>query len=179
MSESLVVHPALVMIAGALLLPALRGSARDAGVLLVPALTLAALLALPEGDLWQMQWLDYQLAPLAVDKLSRLFAIIFALMSLAGGAFALRQPSRLEIPAAYLYAGSAIGVVLAGDLITVFLFWEFMAVGSTLVLWSAGTPGAWAASRRYVAVHLAGGVILFAGVTGHLLDTGDASFTRM
>jgi multicomponent Na+:H+ antiporter subunit D len=179
MSESLVVHPALVMIAGALLLPALRGAARDAGVLLVPALTLVALLLLPEGRLWQLQWLDYQLAPLAVDKLSRLFAIIFALMSLTGGAFALRQPSRLEIPAAYLYAGSAIGVVLAGDLITVFLFWEFMAVGSTLVLWSAGTPGAWAASRRYVAVHLAGGVILFAGVTGHLLDTGDAGFTRM
>ncbi|MEF8702030.1 MAG: Na(+)/H(+) antiporter subunit D [Candidatus Accumulibacter sp. UW26] len=179
MSESLVVHPALVMIAGALLLPALRGAARDAGVLLVPALALAAVLVLPEGHRWQGQWLDYQLAPLAVDKLSRLFAIIFALMSLAGGAFALRQPSRLEIPAAYLYAGSAIGVVLAGDLITVFLFWEFMAVGSTLVLWSAGTPGAWAASRRYVAVHLAGGVILFAGVAGHLLDTGDASFTRM
>ncbi|MEF8699460.1 MAG: Na(+)/H(+) antiporter subunit D [Candidatus Accumulibacter sp. UW20] len=179
MSESLVVHPALVMIAGALLLPALRGAARDAGVLLVPALALVAVLVLPEGHRWQGQWLDYQLAPLAVDKLSRLFAIIFALMSLAGGAFALRQPSRLEIPAAYLYAGSAIGVVLAGDLITVFLFWEFMAVGSTLVLWSAGTPGAWAASRRYVAVHLAGGVILFAGVAGHLLDTGDASFTRM
>ena len=40
-----------------------------------------------------------------------------------------------------LYAGAAIGVALAGDLITVFVFWEVMAIGSTLILWSAGTDG--------------------------------------
>ncbi|MNC99257.1 putative monovalent cation/H+ antiporter subunit D [compost metagenome] len=61
-------------------------------------------------------------------------------MALGGGLFALRQESRLELPAAFLYAGSAVCVALAGDLVTVFVFWELMAVGSTLVLWSAATP---------------------------------------
>jgi multicomponent Na+:H+ antiporter subunit D len=178
-ASSLIFHPALILIAGALLLPLLRGTARNGAILLLPVLALAALWLLPEGRLWQVLWLGYDLAPLAVDKLSRLFATIFTLMAFAGGLFALRQTCRLEIPAAFLYAGSAVGVVLAGDLITVFLFWEFMAVGSTLVLWSAGTPTAWAASRRYVAVHLAGGVILFAGVAGQILSTGDASFHAM
>jgi multicomponent Na+:H+ antiporter subunit D len=177
--SSMILHPALILIAGALLLPFLRGTARNVAVLAAPTLALIALWLLPEGRLWQVQWLDYRLAPLAVDKLSRLFATIFALMAIVGGLFALRQQSRLEIPAAFLYAGSAIGVTLAGDLVTVFLFWEFMAVGSTLVIWSAGTPGAWAASRRYVAIHLAGGVILFAGITGQILATGDASFHAM
>jgi len=177
--NELIIHPALILIAGALLLPFLRGTARNLAVLSAPTLALIALWLLPDGRLWQVQWLDYTLAPLAVDKLSRLFATIFALMAIAGGLFALRQPSRMEIPAAFLYAGAAIGVVLAGDLVTVFLFWEFMAVGSTLVLWSAATPGAWAASRRYVAVHLAGGVILFAGITGHILASGEVAFGRM
>lgn len=172
-------HPAFILIAGALLLPFLRGNARNIAVLLAPTFALVALWLLPEGKLWQVQWLDYQLAPLAVDKLSRLFATIFLLMAAVGGLFALRQTSKLEVPAAFLYAGSAVGVVLAGDLVTVFLFWEFMAVGSTLVLWSAGTPGAFAASKRYVAVHLAGGVILFAGVAGQIAATGDASFHAM
>ncbi len=172
-------HPALILIAGALLLPFLRGKARNLTVLSAPTFALAALWLLPEGKLWQVQWLDYQLAPLAVDKLSRLFATIFLLMAVVGGLFALRQTSRLEVPAAFLYAGSAVGVTLAGDLVTVFLFWEFMAVGSTLVLWSAGTPAAFAASKRYVAVHLAGGVILFAGVAGQIAATGDASFHAM
>ncbi|MDP2170706.1 MAG: Na(+)/H(+) antiporter subunit D [Rhodocyclaceae bacterium] len=177
--SSVVLHPALLLIAAALLLPFLRGTARNVAVLSAPTLALIALWLLPEGKLWQVQWLDYTLAPLVVDKLARLFATIFLLMAAVGGLFALRQKSKLEIPAAFLYAGSAVGVTLAGDLITVFLFWEFMAVGSTLVLWSAGTPTAWAASRRYVAVHLAGGVILFAGVVGQILTTGDASFHAM
>ena len=179
MTDGLLFHPALVMIAGALLIPALRGSARNLAILLVPALALVALWLLPEGRLWSVAWLDYQVTPLAVDKLSRLFSTIFLLMAGTGGLCALRQQSRIEVPAAFLYAGSAVGVALAGDLITVFLFWEFMAVGSTLVLWSAGTPQAWAASRRYIMVHLAGGVILFLGVVGHLQATGDASFTGM
>ncbi|MDK9724523.1 MAG: Na(+)/H(+) antiporter subunit D [Sterolibacteriaceae bacterium MAG5] len=179
MSSLFIFHPALILIAGALLLPFLRGTARHVAVLAAPALALIALWLLPEGRLWQVQWLDYSLAPLAVDKLSRLFATIFLLMAGVGGLFALLQTSRLEIPAAFLYAGSAVGVTLAGDLVTVFLFWEFMAVGSTLVIWSAATPGAAAASRRYVAIHLAGGVILFAGIAGHIAATGDAGFHRL
>ncbi len=178
MSEWLL-HPGLMLVLGAVVLPFLRGGVRSTAVLALPLIALFLLWRIPEGALWQVAWLGYELSPLAIDKLSRLFATIFALMAFGGGLFALRQTSRLEIPAAYVYAGSAIGVALAGDLVTVFVFWELMAVGSTLVLWSAGTKAAWAASRRYVMVHLAGGVVLFAGVTGHLLDTGDAAFVRM
>ncbi|MBK6629799.1 MAG: Na(+)/H(+) antiporter subunit D [Betaproteobacteria bacterium] len=177
--NELALHPGLLLIGGALVLPFLRGHARSTAVLALPLAALFFLWQLPDGTLWHMQWLGYEISPLAVDKLSRLFATIFALMACGGGLFALGQQSRLEIPAAFVYAGSAIGVALAGDLITVFVFWELMAVGSTLVLWSAGTPAAWAASRRYVMIHLLGGVILFAGVTGHLIDTGDAAFARM
>ena len=172
-------HPGLVLVLGAMLLPFLRGGARAAAVLSLPLLALTLVWRLPEGAGLSVQWLGYQLLPISLDKLSRLFATIFSIMAFGGGLFALAQPSRLELPAAYLYAGAAIGVVLAGDLITVFIFWELMAVGSTLVLWSAGTAAAWAASRRYVMIHLLGGVILFAGVTGHVLDTGDAAFARM
>lgn len=179
MNSAFILHPALVLIAGGLLLPLLRGRLRTVAVIAVPALALAAVALLPEGRLWETVWLDYVLIPLAVDRLSQLFAGIFALMALAGGVFALKQQSRLEISAAYLYAGSAIGVALTGDLVTVFVFWECMAVGSTLIIWSAGTPAAWAASRRYLAIHLAGGVILFAGITGHIINTGDVQFSAM
>lgn len=179
MTSQFIVHPSFVLFAAAALIPFLRGPVRNAAILAAPVLAMVALWQLPEGRLWEMTWLDYRLAPLVVDKLSRLFGIIFILMAFAGGLFALRQQSRLEVPAALLYAGAAVGVVLSGDLITVFVFWEVMAVGSTLVIWSANTKLAWSASLRYAMIHLAGGVILFAGVTGHLLTTGDATFTRM
>src|SRR5690606_4151628 len=79
---------------------------------------------------------------------------------------------------ALVYAGSAIGAALAGDLVTLFVFWEAMAVASTLVLWSAG-PKAYAASRRYLAVHLLGGVVLMAGIAGHVAATGSVAFGAM
>jgi multicomponent Na+:H+ antiporter subunit D len=172
-------HPGLVLIAGALLLPWLRSPLRGAALVALPLLVLALVWQVPDGPAWQLRFLDYTLTPLQGDKLSRLFATIFALMAAGGGLFAMTQKSRVEVPAAFVYAGSAIGVALAGDLVTVFVFWELMAVGSTLVLWSQGTDAAYRAARRYLMIHLLGGVVLFAGVTGHIVDTGDVAFTRM
>jgi multicomponent Na+:H+ antiporter subunit D len=172
-------HPGLVLIAGALLLPWLRGLLRSMAVVALPLLVLVLVWQVPDGPAWQLRFLDHTITPLQGDKLSRLFATIFSLMTAGGGLFALNQPSRVEVPAAFVYAGSAIGVALAGDLITVFVFWELMAVGSTLVLWSQGGTASYRAARRYLMIHLLGGVLLFAGVTGHIVQTGDVAFAKM
>jgi len=179
MSSALASHPGLALIVGALVLPFLRGKARQAAVLVIPVVALWLLWQLPMGTVWQAEWLGYQLEPIQVDRLSRLFATIFTLMAFGGGLFALGQSSRIELPAAFVYAGSAVGVTLAGDLITVFVFWELMAVGSTLVIWSAGTRASYAASLRYLMIHLLGGAVLFTGVAGHLVATGSADFVAM
>jgi multicomponent Na+:H+ antiporter subunit D len=172
-------HPGLVLILAAALLAPLRGWPRAAVALAAPAASLMLVWNVPEGVHWKTQFLGMELAPYAVDKLSRLFAIIFALMALGGALFALNQERRLELPAAMLYAGSAIGAALAGDLVTLFVFWELMAVGSTLVLWSAAAPGAYRASMRYLMVHLFGGMLLFAGVAGQVMQTGSTAFDAM
>jgi multicomponent Na+:H+ antiporter subunit D len=179
MPDGTIVHPALVLIGGALALPLLRGVLRSVAIVALPLLALALVWQVPDGAAWQLQFLDHGLTPLRGDKLGRLFATIFALMAAGGGLFALGQKSRVEVPAAFVYAGSAIGVALAGDLVTLFVFWELMAIGSTLVLWSQGSAPAYRAARRYLMIHLLGGVILFAGITGHIADTGSVVFTAM
>ncbi|MDH3413990.1 MAG: Na(+)/H(+) antiporter subunit D, partial [Gammaproteobacteria bacterium] len=113
------------------------------------------------------------------DRLSRLFGTIFAIMAAAGGLFALGNARTIELCAAMVYAGASIGVIFAGDLITLFVFWELMAVGSTLVLWSAGTITAYRASMRYLAIHLLGGVVLMAGIAAWAASTGEIEFGRM
>ena len=177
--SDLAIHPGLLLIAGAVVLPWLRGGVRAAVVLLLPLGALGLVWAVPEGAVWQLSFLGYTLTPIEGSRLGRLFATIFSIMAFGGGLFALGQKSRLELSAAMLYAGSAIGVALAGDLITVFIFWEVMAIGSTLVLWSAGTAASYRASMRYLMIHLAGGVLLFAGVAGHVAQTGDVTFAHM
>jgi multicomponent Na+:H+ antiporter subunit D len=175
----MILHPALILVLGALVLPWLPRSASQAGVIGLPLAALWAVWQVPDGAVWQLHFLDYTLTPLAGDKLTRLFATIFSLMAAVGGLYSLKQESRLEVPAAMFYAGSAIGVVFAGDLITVFIFWELMAIGSTLVIWSAGNRTAYSASMRYVAIHLLGGVLLMAGIAGHVAATGSVAFVAM
>lgn len=176
---STLAHPGLILIAGALLIAVLRGIVRDIATLALPVIALALLWDAQEGAIWQGEFLGYDIVPYSVDRLSRMFAIIFAVMAFGGGLFALKQASRLELPAAFLYAGAAIGVTLAGDLVTVFIFWELMAIGSTLVVWSAGTPFAYRASLRYIMMHLFGGTLLLIGIAGHVVETGSTAFAAM
>lgn len=171
--------PGLTLVVGALFLPLLRGRARGAVALLLPALALAQVWTLPDGPALSVGFLDYRVVPVQADALSRLFATIFLVMAAGGALFALNQRTVVELCAAFVYAGSAVGVAMAGDLISVFVFWELMAVASTLVLWSAGTAQAYGASLRYVMMHLAGGVILMIGIVAHVNATGDVSFHAM
>lgn len=176
---AIVLPPGAVLVAAGLALIGVRGLVRDAIVLIAPLVALAMVWSVPDGVSLGFDWLDYSIEPLRVDKLSRLFATIFVVMTFAGGLFALRQERWNELAAAYVYAGAAVGVVFAGDLLTVFVFWEVMAVASTLIIWSSTGAGARRAGFRYIVMHLFGGVILMAGIAAHVADSGSVAFTAM
>ncbi|HQZ46248.1 MAG TPA: Na(+)/H(+) antiporter subunit D [Usitatibacteraceae bacterium] len=178
MTGSAILHPGLWLAAAGVAAFFLRGRSRSALLLGAPLAALALLWLIPEGRHAPWTVLGFDATLLRVDRLSRLFATIFAVMAFAGALYALGQKSRVEVPAAFVYAGAAIGAVLAGDLVTLFVFWEVMAVGSTLVLWSAGQT-AFAASRRYLAMHLFGGMLLMAGIAGQVAATGSIAFETM
>ena len=178
MTASLFVPPGLVLIIGGLLLPFLRAGLRSIVIIALPLLTLALVWNVPDGTVLQAPFLGYELTLVKADKLSRLFATIFAIMAFAGGLFALNQARTTELAAAFVYAGSAIGVAFAGDLITLFICWEVMAIGSTLVVWCGG-PGAQNAGLRYATIHLLGGVLLMAGIAGEIAATGSITFEKL
>jgi len=179
MTSEFAFPPGLIMILGAMLIPLLGGRSRMLLLLGLPLLTLAAVWGLPADASLKLGFLDYTLEPVRSSVEGRLFATIFAIMAFAGGLYAHRQASTTELTAAFVYAGSAIGVTFAGDLLTLFVFWEIMALGSTVVVWSAGTQSAYRAGLRYLLVHLLGGVVLMVGIVAHVIDTGSLEFTAM
>ncbi|MEE8041459.1 MAG: Na(+)/H(+) antiporter subunit D [Pseudomonadales bacterium] len=164
--------PGAVLALGAFVLPVAGQRLRPVLVVGLPLVTLALVWSLPEGRSAGLLLLDYELVLVRSDPLGRLFAIIFALMAFGGGLFALRQQSVFELVAALLYAGGAVGVALAGDLITLFVCWEIMALASSAVIVSVGGERAIRVAMRYFMVHMLGGALLLAGITVHLSDAG-------
>ena len=104
---------------------------------------------------------------LEVNELNEVWGTIFALVALGGGAFALHLRDRGQQSAALAYGGSAFGVLFAGDLLTLVIFWELMAVASFYLVMSGGRAGSKAAAQRYLFVHLVGGSALLGGILWH------------
>ena len=115
-----------------------------------------------------LNFLSFELQLFRVDFISKTFVIIFTLITLIASIYALNQKSILELRAAYLYVSAAIGAVLSGDLISLFVFWELMAIGSTLVILSnTSNKHSELSGLRYLLIHLLGGVILMVGIIGY------------
>lgn len=178
MTASLILPPALALFLGAAILTVARGWLRSAVMLLAPLAALGLVWMVPDASWGVGGYLGYDLVLVRGDRLSRWFGTIFAIMAFAGGLFALKQENRLETAAAQAYAGGALGVVFAGDVLTLFAFWEVMALASTAVIWSAG-PEARPAGLRYLVMHLFGGVLLMTGLAGEVQATGSVAFTAM
>ena len=128
------------------------------------------------GSSLNFNYLNFEIVLLRVDGLSKVFAIIFSLMTLIGLIFAWNQKSKSELLAVLIYSGAAIGAVLAGDVFSLFFFWELMAIGSTLIIFSANTRFSSKAGFRYALIHFAGGVVLMAGLTGYVAETNSVVF---
>jgi len=171
--------PAFILLIGAILIGPLKGHWRSAVLLAAPLLTLWAVWQVPDGVSLTLPFLGYSIEPLEGSALRRLFATIFALMAFVGGLYAFRHARWYELASGYAYASGAIGVCFAGDLITLFLFWELMALFSTVIVWCGGTPAARAAGIRYAIMHLLGGVILKVGIEGVYIHTGSLEIRPM
>jgi multicomponent Na+:H+ antiporter subunit D len=171
--------PAIIFILGAILLPLLPRRFRSAGYLAFPLLAFILLLRLQTGATLTVPFLNYELVLLRVDRLSLAFGYIFVIISFLGGIYGFHLKDTGQQVAALLYAGSSLGVVFAGDLLTLFIFWEVMAVSSVCLIWSRRTPQSSRAGMRYIMVHMFGGAVLLAGILWRLGETGSILFNPL
>ena len=95
-----------------------------------------------------------------VDKLSIVFGLIFSLAAFLASLYAWHVRDAVQQIATMLYAGTAIGAVFAGDLISLFVYWEGTALASVFLIWARRTEGAYATGMRYLIIQIGSGVIL-------------------
>lgn len=176
---SLDMPPAFIFLGGALLIPVLRGKLRAVWMLALPVVAFMTIAHAGAGDHWAVSFLGHDLVFERVDRLSTPFGFIFAIVTFIGVLFALRVKDTIQHVAAFMYAGGALGVTFAGDLFSLYIFWEVMAVASTFLILARRTKKSQAAAFRYIMVHLAGGLVLLAGIVLRVSQTGSLAFGHM
>lgn len=169
-------HPALILLAGGALLPLVPRRFKLPYLILVPVLLFVRTLLLGKGVFGEVSFLQWTLTFGRVDSLSLVFGYIMAIACLIGTLYGAHVKRDAEHIAAWTYAAGSLGAIYAGDLLTLFLFWEVMAFSSVFLVWFRGTQKAQNAGYRYLLVHVTGGVTLLAGIMLHVHATGSWAF---
>jgi len=148
-------------------------------VIAAPALALLALIIGYNGDEIIKGVVgvgDLTLTTLRIDNLSIVWGYIFCVAGILNGIFGFHEKCRITDSSALIYTGAALGAVFAGDMVTLFVFWELTAISSVFLIWKGGRES-YAAGMRYLAIHVLSGVLLLAGAVVYSRSSGTLDFT--
>ncbi len=169
-------NPGLILILGALLVPVLPLGLRRVYLLALPLVGLYAVYALPMGTHGTVETLGLTLELLRVDKLALVWGYIFNIAAFLAMLFAWHVKDPVQQVAAPVYAGAAIAAVFAGDLVSLFVFWELTAISSVFLILATRTSSAYRTGMRYLLIQVGSGVILLSGVLIWYAQTGSIAF---
>jgi len=171
--------PVLPLLIGALLAGLTRGRLRAALMLAAPVVGAYGVWTLVPGTTVQAELFGYTLTPLRVDALSILFGYLFHLAAFIGVVYSLHLKDTAQLVASLAYAACAVGAVFAGDLLTLFVFWELLAATSAVLVFARGTDRALGAGIRYLLVQVASGVLLLAGTIVYVRAGNSLDFNHI
>lgn len=157
----------------------LRGKLLSSWVIAVPVVSGLLLLSNSPDATLQVSVAGLNLTLYKTDQLSLVFGYVFHIAAILGGIFSWRVDNSVHQASALAYAGSALGAVFCGDLISLFLFWELMAFVSTYLVLGRGTDRATQAAIRYLIIQIVSGLLLLAGAVLHYYQTGSLEFTHI
>ncbi len=167
--------PGLIMMIGALLIPFLPHIIRQIymmALILVSAYTLT----LGFGIHSKIDLMDFEFIIFQSDTLTLPFAIIFHIAAILNVIYGAHEKHWNQHVAIMSYSGAAIAAVHAGDLFTLFIWWEATAFTSVFLILATKTQRSYKSAFRYILIQVGSGMFLLAGAILLMSETGSAEF---
>lgn len=177
--SALAMNPAVIMFVGAALgafVPNGLAAMRRPLMLVFVAASAFQVSRLGLGEYGALSIFGNPVTMLRLDPLSRIFAVVFHIAAALNLVYAWRSRDRAQDFASLAYPAAALGGVLAGDLITLFVWWEIAAITSVFLVWGPGTRATFLAGMRYLTIQVLSGVLLLAGIALVFHETGSFAF---
>ena len=167
--------PGLIMIIGALLIPFLPHIIRQI-YMMVLILVSAYALTLGFGIHSKIEIMDIQFIIFQSDALTLPFAIIFHIAAILNVIYGAHEKDWNQHVAIMSYSGAAIAAVHAGDLLTLFVWWEATAFTSVFLILASKTKRSYKSAFRYILIQVGSGMFLLAGAILLMSKTGNTEF---
>ena len=157
-------HPATALLLGGLATIFLRGRFASIVLVLAPLFGLFHLYGMELGGLSSYNLFGYEIVAVSVDQQAKVFGYLFHIAALVAGIYSFHVRDPWQVSMALFYAASAVGVAFAGDMLSLFLWWEGLAITSVFQIWGRKTKTAEDSGFRYLLFHISSGLLLLFGI---------------
>lgn len=121
---------------------------------------------------------DIKLQMIHVDRLSMIFVIIFSIIMVINSIYSFDIQDKWEKGISVIYGGSIIAATLAGDIITMIVFWEVAAFSAAYLIYAKHTRRSSRSALRYLLMHAFGGNMLLVGFLLHAAQTNSLGIPK-
>ena len=167
-------HPGIIMILFGILVMLLPRGFRKPLAIIAPVTASWAFLQMSEKSSLPYELASYiKMEFIHFDSLAWTFMLVFCIIAVLNGIYGIGIQHRYECGMSLVYAGSVMGVILAGDCISLIIFWEISAFASMYVIYCKHDRASARASFRYILVHAFGGNMLLAGLIIYMFHYGN------
>ena len=172
------IPPGLVMFLGAFLVPLFPHIYRQFYMIFLVLLSAISLFS-ADGSHLIIQVQDIQFLLHHSDNLSFPFAIVFHIAAFLVIIYGSHIKDWREQLAILSYAGAAICALHAGDLFTLFLWWEATAFTSVILIFGGKTYRAYRSAIRYIVIQVGSGILLLSGAILLFHSNNEAIFKEI
>lgn len=121
---------------------------------------------------------DIKLQMIHIDRLSMIFVIIFSIIMVINSIYSFDIQDKWEKGVSVIYGGSIIAATLAGDIITMIVFWEVAAFSAAYLIYARHTRRSSRSALRYLLMHAFGGNMLLVGFLLHAAQTNSLGIPK-
>ena len=157
-------HPATALLLGGLATIFLRGRFASVVLVMAPLFGLFHLYGMELGGVSSYNLFGYEMVAASVDQQAKVFGYLFHIAALVAGIYSFHVRDPWQGSMALFYAASAVGVAFAGDMLSLFLWWEGLAITSVFQIWGRKTKTAEDSGFRYLFFHISSGLLLLFGI---------------
>ena len=169
--------PGFIMIIGALLIPFLPHMIRQIYMMILVLIS-AYSLTLGFGIHSTINLMGFDFILFQSDSLTLPFAIIFHIAAALNVIYGAHEKQWKQHVSIMSYSGAAIAAVHAGDLFTLFVWWEATAFTSVFLILAGNTYRSYRSAFRYILIQVTSGMFLLAGAIILLINDGSALLTK-